>query len=140
MTLIAQPVRLGIFRIEHFEVYGRERRLGFDDEATQAAEAAARGVHLNGLEVREHHRTVVGARLLFPEEEFSRARLERVVAALENAAYDDLRELVDEKRRDRDVFARKNLQVAGFQRRRALQSPEEREQDAVVVTGVRVLD
>src|SRR5256885_4436109 len=41
-------------------------------------------------------RAVVGARLLFAEEEFSRARLERVVAALENAAYDDLRERSEE--------------------------------------------
>ena len=97
-------------------------------------------MHLDGFEVGKHHRAVVGARLLLPEEEFSRARLERIVAALENAADDDLRELVDEEGRDGDLAAGENLQVAGFQRRRALQSPEERGQNAVVVAGIRVLD
>ncbi|TMH52341.1 MAG: hypothetical protein E6H62_12510 [Betaproteobacteria bacterium] len=140
VALIAQPVGLGILGVEHLEVYARERRLGFDDKATQAAEAAARGVHLDGFEVGKHHRAVVGARLLLPEEEFSCARLERIVAALENAADDDLRELVDEEGRDGDLAAGENLQVAGFQRRRALQSPEERGQNAVVVAGIRVLD
>jgi len=77
---------------------------------------------------------------LLPEENLSRARLERILAALENIAHDDLDELVDEKGRDRDISARKNFQVGGLQRLRALQSPEEREQNAVVVAGVRVLD
>jgi len=45
-----------------------------------------------------------------------------------------------EKISDRDVSARKNLHVAGLQRRRALQSSEEREHNAVVVAGIRVLD
>jgi hypothetical protein len=66
--------------------------------------------------------------------------LERIVAALENAAHDDLRELVDEQRRNRDVPSREDLQVAGFQARRAFQSLEEGEQHAVVVAGVRILD
>src|SRR6185503_13078776 len=131
VALIAQPVGLRVFRIENVEVHGRERRLGLDDETAQAAEASARGVHLDRLEVGKHHRAVVGARLLFPEEELCRARLERILAALENAAHYDLRELVYEKGRDCDVSTRKNLQVAGFQRRRALQSSEEGEQNAV---------
>src|SRR2546425_9238730 len=96
VALIAQPIGLGVFRVEHLEVHGREWRLGFDDETAQAAEAAARGVHLDGFEVGKHHRAVVGARLLLPEEELSCARLERIVAALENAAYDDLRERSEE--------------------------------------------
>ncbi len=140
MALIARPVGLRIFRVEHVEVHGRERRLGLDDETTQTAEAAAGGVHLDCFQVSKHHRALLGARLLFAEEDLSRARLERIVAAVEDVAHDDLRELIDEKGRDGDLAAGENLQVAGLQRRRALQSPEEREQNAVIISGIGVLD
>ncbi|TMG77128.1 MAG: hypothetical protein E6H80_01885 [Betaproteobacteria bacterium] len=140
MALIPHPIVLRVFGIEHVEVHGRKRGLGLDDEAAEIPQAAARGAHLDGFEVGKHHHAVVGARLLFTEKKLSGARLERIIAALENAAHDDLRQLVDEQRRNRDVPSREDLQVAGFETRRAFQSLEEGEQQAVVVTGVRVLD
>src|SRR6266446_10567407 len=97
-------------------------------------------MHLDGFEIGEHHRAIVDARLLPSEKKLSGAGLERIIAALENAAHDDLSELVDEQRRNRDVPSREDLQVAGFEARRAFQSLEEGEQHAVVVAGVRILD
>jgi hypothetical protein len=97
-------------------------------------------VHLDRFQVGEHHRAVFGARLLLAKEELSRARLERILAAVEHVAHDDLRELVDEKRRHCDTAFRKNPQVARFEGLRALEPPEKIEQDAVVVSRIGGLD
>jgi hypothetical protein len=94
-------------------------------------------VHLHRLVVGEHHGTVVDADALLAEEQLRRAGLEAVARAVEYAAQDDLRSVVDEIRRDRDVA----LEQAGVERlqvRRGEQLAAEAQHDAVVLARIRV--
>src|SRR3954447_18090711 len=60
----AFPVERGVGPIEHIELGGAELALGLDDQATDAAVAMARGVHLDRLEIGEQHVAVLQRRLL----------------------------------------------------------------------------
>jgi hypothetical protein len=91
VTLVARPVNERILGVEDVELHSRERGLRLDDQPAEAAEGPARSVHLDRFQISEHHRPVVGARLLLPEKQFRRARLERVLATFQHAANDDLR-------------------------------------------------
>src|SRR3954471_3035938 len=81
----AFPVERGVGPIQHIELGRAELALGLDDQATDAAVAMARGVHLDRLEIGEQHVAVLQRRLLRTEKELARAQPKRVVGALEHA-------------------------------------------------------
>jgi hypothetical protein len=133
------PVERGVSAVEDIEIHLAERALRFDDQPTDAAIAAARRVHLHRLAIGEQRMAFLDCRLLLAKEEFRRAQLERIVAAIEDVAQDDVRHLLDEKgRRVHRAFER--ARVAGLHRTSSKQLVAQLEHHLVVVPRIRIAD
>ena len=96
-------------------------------------------MQLHGFAIGKQRVALANRRLLLAKEELRRAELERVVAAIEDVAQDDVRHLLDEKRR-RVHRAPECARVACFHGPRGEQPVAEREHHAVVVARVRIGD
>ena len=99
MARFALPVELGVGAVEHIEIDLAERPARLDDQLPEAAIALAVGVHRHGFGVREERMAFLDGRFLLAKKELRGAQPERVLAAVQYVAQDDVRHLLDEERR-----------------------------------------
>ena len=121
------------------DVHDRPGCAGGGDEGTLRGHLdGAEGVQRDGA-VGEQDVAVAHGGLLVAEEELGGARLERVRAALQEVAQDDVRELRHEKRRHVDP-APEQAQVAALDGARIEQPAADVQHHPVVVARIRVRD
>src|SRR3954462_8732218 len=139
MARLALPVERGIGALEYVEIDFAERSARFDDQLAQAAIALTTCVHLHRLEIGEKGVAFLDGRFLVAEKELRRAQPERVIAALEYVAQDDVHHLRDEERR-RINRAAEEAHVAGFHGARIEQPVAEPEHHLVVMARIGVAE
>jgi hypothetical protein len=107
VALVPGPVERGVRLVEHVELDRAQRRLGLHHQLAERAEAAGGGVHLHGLRVGRHDRSVLEDHLLLAEQQLGGARPQAALgpvpgpvrAALQQAAQDHVDHLIEEQRR-----------------------------------------